>query len=439
VDAFGIFSLDLPTKEERTFISCSILICQPGKPDILTLFPQIQIISGHKIQRHDAYSVRIEAVLLALRNSPIPIENPVMAQIIRGTLPIPKSITVSTSRLPNFLDKGYRVPCSGYHFLGYLSHINHRVDNNIAESSAEYSSGELISSLSTAGAAEFFRVHQPMDVIPESHFIIIFTLPPIIATMPLERSFSASSITSESSLLSMDSDFNFSPETTGFYEELCRNTMQPDPQSLAAPIVDVPQSSPPPSLPSGSPQPSLSPSLHHPLSNSGATHSSPPFSLSGSTRPSPYRSPHHGQSNTIESILLILPTLSPPEDASLYHNAKYTPKIALVKMIRERQAIGHLLDILDLDATTSRLNVTNTYSDAAQNTYELTSGSVLKACGWKPGTFQNKGSGYKKAEKVAKMVWRGSVPNGLSPIISVLASCLINPHRSNQYTWAGEL
>ncbi|KAJ7235925.1 hypothetical protein C8J57DRAFT_1248026 [Mycena rebaudengoi] len=57
------------------------------------------------------------------------------------------------------------------------------------------------------------------------------------------------------------------------------------------------------------------------------------------------------------------------------------------------QAIGRLLDILDLDATPSRLNVSNTYSDAAQNTYELTSGSVLRACGWKPGTFQNKGSG----------------------------------------------
>jgi hypothetical protein len=116
------------------------------------------------------------------------VEEPLLSDLITGTIPYPDLISVSTSRVPNFSSNVYRDASSGYQFIGLLSQVNTDVDDDLTEHTTTYTLGEVISAALTPESSQFFSTYWPMNVVPESNFVPIFSLHKA-SVIPSQRTF----------------------------------------------------------------------------------------------------------------------------------------------------------------------------------------------------------------------------------------------------------
>ncbi|KAJ6562084.1 hypothetical protein B0H19DRAFT_92645 [Mycena capillaripes] len=375
-------------------ISCSILVRQPDQAHILQVIPRLVIDGSQVVAREDASSVRIASLILALRTGiefqGFHIEEPLLASLITGTIHCPNLVSVSTTRIPDFSGSVYKEASSGYQFLGWLSQVNADAVDNCTQHTAVYTSGELISAAHTSKSADFFSTYRPMNVIPESHFILIFTLheespnhgssdSDIYSTFSSTYTSDAEVASSDFDVYSLDgiaTSFTSGPALSEVSEWTLSQSMYP----ISLPCVGDP---------------------NVPLTNGAVSAASP--------RPSPYPAPSRSRSGSVsgeEKILLLLSSLQPPVAHTVLRDAKYVRQnISLSGMIRNHRSMGMLLDICGVNSST-----TKTFTDLSAQTHSLTSKSVFGACGWSESTFGNKTSLYQNSEKAAKMSWSGVVP-----------------------------
>lgn len=427
--------------QNYNIISCSILVrrdSESNQEDVFQVIPRLAIHSSLKTPRGNASSVRIASLLQCLRTGiqfqSVVIENPLVTALITGTYPAPDSVGVSTTRVPDFSCDGYRGLTSGYQFLGELSQINLAVEHNHTQHSTAYTSGEIISTLLTPSLHDFFTIYGPMNVTPESNFILIFTvrngsttfLEPVLRH---SQSFSESVLSFETdSIFSLDPSFHISDgfvssqsgdsSPTSAYLEHINDAFQtpsfPDfscitnwENCIVSPLD--PQAE---SLGSASAQPHDT--RETAIGENHGLHPSPqPVASSASVRYSPYSNRRRNRSSSAASvatrntILLLLPGLTPPLEPSAVRDAEYAEG-DLLKMIRNHNSMGKLLNAFGLDS--SDLLTIHTFRDTADQPHRLSSKAVFKACGWNERTFRNKNSRYQNAEKAAKMEWLGEVP-----------------------------
>ncbi|KAJ7199942.1 hypothetical protein GGX14DRAFT_572375 [Mycena pura] len=397
-------------------ISCSILVKQLNEDDVFQIFPSLIIPRSLKIPRGDAFSVRITGLIENLRTHIFfqPLESLILTKMIDGTHPMPDSVSVSTTRVPDFDGDGFKAAGTGYLFLGKLSQVYHAITDNPTQHSFSYTSGdEVLSGHLTAKSRNFFASYAPMGVTAESNFSIIFTvqhngfaefLHPTSTNSGLFRSFSTTSFESDAAFFS-DSDlpefYNMPTNHTDVdsitaWENLNRIT-----SSAASDdhMIDT----------------TASPSGHeHKLTvvnTNRAFDSSSNSSIPSKSHSSPYSSrlrSRAGSLTTENSILLLLPTFVPALPSSAFHDAKFTEGRLMV-MVRNFGSMQQLLDIFSLQAN-YKAKRAMPFTDHAGKTHQLSAVGVLNACGWNHKTFQNKQSRYQNAEKVAKMEWKGPVP-----------------------------
>ncbi|KAJ6525971.1 hypothetical protein B0H19DRAFT_1197558 [Mycena capillaripes] len=354
-------------------ISCSILVKQPDQAHILQVIPRLVIDGSQVVAREDASSVRIASLILALRTGiefqGFHVEEPLLASLITGTIHCPNLVSVSTTRIPDFSESVYKEASSGYQFLGWLSQVNVDAIDNLYR---------------------FFSTYRPMNVFPESHFILIFTLheesphhgssdSDIYSTFSSTYTSDVEAPSSDFDVYSLDSiatSFTSGPALSEVSDWTLSQSMYP----ISLPCVGDP---------------------NVPLTNGAASAASP--------RPSPYPAPSRSRSGSVsgeQKILLLLSSLQPPVAHTVLRDAKYVRRnISLSGMIRNHRSMGMLLDLCGVNSST-----TKTFTDLSAQTHSLTSKSVFNACGWSESTFGNKTSLYQNSEKAARMSWSGVVP-----------------------------
>ncbi|KAJ6502996.1 hypothetical protein DFH09DRAFT_1102297 [Mycena vulgaris] len=134
--------------------------------------------------------------------------------------------------------------------------------------------------------------------------------------------------------------------------------------------------------------------------------SDPPASRRKSPYPARSRN-RSGSLSTEDTILLILPSLKPAHESSIFTEAKFVGG-NLLTMLENHAAMSKLLDVFGLDTSDpARISI---FHDQSNEAHKLSARAVLKACGWSESTFTNKGSRYRNAEKAAKMQWKGEEP-----------------------------
>ncbi|KAJ7451511.1 hypothetical protein B0H11DRAFT_2201646 [Mycena galericulata] len=386
-------------------ISCCVLVKRPNHEDIIQVIPRIVIEQSLKISRHDAFSIRIASLILSLRRGiqfqGFIIENSLTSDLITGAFQSPHLVGVSTSRIPAFSGDGYRSGNSGYQFLGMLSQINSDIEENLTPHSLAYTSGEVISTLLTPQSSDFFSIYRPMDILPESNFILIFTLHEDVTVKRHQPGSAHSDIYSTlsfSSASSIDADSNshaYEYDHTKVYSLSEIENAFPSPSPTFADtsrVVDW---------------------EHHITASPPPAHVSPPSApVYPPVRPNPYplRSRNRAGSLTTENtILLLLPTLTPPVGSSAFYDAIFLGgSSTLVEMIRNHGAMSNLLNLFVLDRTDS--SSCRIFTGTENQTHELSMRTVLAACGWTDSTFRNKLSRYQNAKKATVMQWKGEVP-----------------------------
>ncbi|KAJ7020747.1 hypothetical protein C8F04DRAFT_1274584 [Mycena alexandri] len=163
-------------------ISCSILLTGFSEDDIFEIVLSLAVRRALIKKSADASSVRIAALVQALRTGlefgHIILENQTLIEIITGTFSPPNAVGISTTRVPDFTAKPFEAPRfaaagTGYHFLGGLDQIYQAVDADETMHSMTYSKGEVFSARVSPGTKEFFATYAPMEVTAESNFTII--------------------------------------------------------------------------------------------------------------------------------------------------------------------------------------------------------------------------------------------------------------------------
>ncbi|KAF8208062.1 hypothetical protein K438DRAFT_2012900 [Mycena galopus ATCC 62051] len=379
-------------------ISCSLFVNQPNHGSILQVIPRLVINDSQVIAREDACSIRIASLILALRTGlefqEFHIEEPLLSNLITGMVHCPSLVSVSTTRIPNFLGDVYKEASSGYQFLGQLPQVNADVVANCTQHTSVYTSGELISAALTSKSTEFFSAYRPMNITPESHFILIFTLretSPIL-TQSLESSdsdvYSILSCASDTELPSSD----FDPYLFDGIGTAVTSGSEISDWAHSGSIYPV--------SPLGAGDPILS-------ATGGIVVSAAPMAA-------PYLVPSRSRSHSVsteDKILLLLSTCLPPVvPETVLRDAKYVRRHSTLSgMIRNHKAMGTLLRLCGLGSSQ-----THTFKDTNTLTHSLTYKAVNNACGWSLSTYGNKNSQYQNSEKAARMAWRGDVPpNGL--------------------------
>lgn len=357
------------------------------------------------VAREDASSFRITSLILALRTAlefqAFRIEEPLLASLIAGTVQCPSQVSVSTTRIPDFKGDGYKGESSGYQFLGHLSEVNLDVVENCTQHTKVYSFGEVISAALTPRSAEFFSNNRPLDIIPESHFILIFTFrkgslhPQGSGGSDIYHTFSSTHasdlelpLSDFSDLEIPSSDFSAYPFHNSDTDFTSRLSEWAHSQSAC------PVSNPDTGGDLGGPV------LHAPSRAVSVT--------SPRTGPYPSRS-RSGSVSTEQKIILLLSQsthLPPTTPDTILRDAKFVRRNStLSAMIRNHRAMGILLKLCGPDSSQ-----TLTFEDPSAQTRSLTYESVMKACGWSDKTFSNKESHYRNSEKAAGMAWTGDGP-----------------------------
>ncbi|KAJ6602610.1 hypothetical protein DFH09DRAFT_1068994 [Mycena vulgaris] len=405
----SLAAFDLPSNDHSSvldfdIISCCIVIKQSNKGSIFQVFPRLAIEQSLKITQEDTSSVRIESLIQCLRTGlqfqSLFIETQLLTELIAGTFDLPKSVGVSTTRIPDFSGEGYRAVSSGYQFLGRLSQINLAVDDLRFHHTPEYTSGEIISALLTAKSSDFFDTYRPMKVAPHTTFILIFTVQNHLQTPSPYHLLGQSSIPRSHSVGSFESDsmYLFDQHVSGSSDDSTRASSVDMIQSvLQAPII--------PDIPGDSHwERSISPLISDELAEN--RFSDPPASRRKSPYPARSRN-RSGSLSTEDTILLILPSLKPAHESSIFTEAKFVGG-NLLTILENHAAMSKLLDVFGLDTSDpARISI---FHDQSNEAHKLSARAVLKACGWSESTFTNKGSRYRNAEKAAKMQWKGEEP-----------------------------
>ncbi|KAJ6600314.1 hypothetical protein DFH09DRAFT_1070126 [Mycena vulgaris] len=411
---------------EFEIISCSVFVRRPGEEDIFQVFPRLAIERSLKVGREDASSVRIASLIQALRAGiqfqSLVIESHLVTQLIAGTFDLPDSVTVGTTRIPDFSGDGFRAASSGYQFLGRLSQIISAVDDNLIRHTPAYTSGEIISALLTTNSRDFFAIYRPMNVTPETHFILVFYIQPrptilfpqpALADLGICRSFSESSFDTDS-MFSMDQSFSGSSDDFSNLrtaEHALDNMVQPPPFSdmVGAPNWEVYVSSMLSDMHKSPPNDSMGSSQSGEFTTClsvNATSSSP--NPPDVTRRLPYPArKRSGSLSTETSILLLLPLFTPPVGSSILRESSFIVG-DLLGMVKNHAAMTKLLDLFGLDCTDP--TSTRTLHDQNDDSHKLSTKAVFKVCGWSESTFNNKRSRYQNTEKAAKMTWQGEIP-----------------------------
>ncbi|KAF7372405.1 hypothetical protein MVEN_00101600 [Mycena venus] len=307
-----------------------------------------------------------------------------------GTVPSPDSITVSTSRVPNFSGNAYRNAGSGYQFIGLLAQVNMDVENDLTHHTTAYTSGEVISATLTPDSAPFFSAYRPMNVVPESNFILIFTVP------------------SQSPHLGSPT-FGFGSPDLDFFDGLMH--LSPGSRTEGSDWER--------GIPAHSIHALPVPQLLQADTQRFETRGSPDennldLTSAGTLRTLPTASPpplrrRSGSISTEQRILLHLSTLQPPVGNSAFHDAKFVARGNSVRgMIENHGSMVRLLDLCGLES--SKPARFEGSSGADVQTHQLTIKAMFKACGWSESTFGNKTSRYQNAEKAARSCWNGTAP-----------------------------
>jgi hypothetical protein len=411
--------------DDARIISCSILVKQGNRADIVQVIPRLVIDHSRVILRDDASSVQIASLILALRAGiefqGFRIEEPLLSDLITGTIPYPDLVSVSTSRVPNFSSNAYRDADSGYQFIGLLSQVNTDVDNDLTQHTTAYTSGEVISAALTPESSQFFSTYRPMNVVPESNFVLIFSLHKESA-IPSQC---PESMNPDIHNTFVASEPAFNPLNAPLFDFVTANLCSFD--GLAEPFYS-------PALPEelnwdhifptqpiySMSAPQVLQERSHDLEIEGGLgdhsldlHSRASAALPTPPRSSPYPTPSRsrcGSISTEQRILLFLAAVQPPVGNSPFHDAKFVVRNnTLTGMIRNHRSMTKLLDICGLDC--SAPDRVRSFSGSDTQTHKLTVESVFIACGWSESTFGNKTSRYQNAEKAAKMHWNGAVPD----------------------------
>ncbi|KAJ7698849.1 hypothetical protein B0H16DRAFT_1705915 [Mycena metata] len=402
-------------------ISCSILIRSSDHDDIFEIIPSLFVRRSLKITREDASSIRVAALMLALRTAVefdhLALENAMLTDIINGVYHSPNSVKVSTTRVPDFNGERFKAHGTCHVSLGDLSKLYLAVDNNRVKHSSLYSPGEILSAFEHSSADGFFAKHAAMGVTPRSNFSIIFTIRPdpsttgFLLSSPigghLRRSFSVSSLSSDP----MSSDDTFAYLTSAYSVD------------SAPPSIDTSDASVYPALAF---QPgSIHCAGNEPTNLTGVPH----LDHSPSSNTHSYSSPHPGTPSPVanrtragslshraikETLQLLLSTRTPPLESSALFAAERLKEprgpgsIKLLDMIQNFTAVQNLLVAFGLEAT----KVEVVFTDPAGQDHKLSGETVLRGLGWPFQTFKNKSEIYLRATKAAKMDWKGAVPTG---------------------------
>ncbi|KAF7326472.1 hypothetical protein MVEN_02614300 [Mycena venus] len=356
--------------EEPQIISCTILVKQVNQADIIQVVPRLVIAHSQVILRGDASSVRIASLILALRTGiqfqGFQVEEPLLSALLMGTVPSPDSITVSTSRVPNFSGNAYRNAGSGYQFIGLLAQVNMDIP------------------------PRSFSAYRPMNVVPESNFILIFTVP------------------SQNPHLGSPT-FGFGSPDLDFFDGLTH--LSPGSRTEGSDWER--------GIPAHSIHALPAPQLLQADTQRFETRGSPDennldLTSAGTLRTLPTASPpplrrRSGSISTEQRILLHLSTLQPPVGNSAFHDAKFVARGNSVRgMIENHGSMVRLLDLCGLES--SKPARFEGSSGADVQTHQLTIKAVFKACGWSESTFGNKTSRYQNAEKAARSYWNETAP-----------------------------
>ncbi|KAJ7633531.1 hypothetical protein DFH06DRAFT_1337017 [Mycena polygramma] len=415
---------DLPHWESK-IISCSILVRRPHCKDIPQVIPRVAIEPLLVIIREGASSVRIASLILALRaglhSRGFLIEDPFLADLINGTSDPSSFINVSTSRVPNFSANTYQNWDSGYQFIGPLSQVNAEVDSILTGHTTVYTSGELISAIVTPDSSQFFSTYRPMSILPESHFILIFTLreDTISSLRPDSANSSMKTTSSLSPLSSFDTDRFSSPHETADYmmNDIDISNLSPSLAAYSA-LSDL-------SIPEGMPgllvatpcsrntdTETKPDGAYSNGKHTGLTCHSMPSTAPLCLRSSPYPTAPRSRSSSVSmphKILEFLSTLNPPVGNSAFNNAKFAARHPiLADMIRNHAFMVTLLGLCGLDYSEPARTHTFIAPDGQTRVFSVE--VLLKACSWKDGTFKNKNSCYQNAKKAAKMEWTAVIP-----------------------------
>ncbi|KAJ6540074.1 hypothetical protein DFH09DRAFT_1090081 [Mycena vulgaris] len=126
--------------------------------------------------------------------------------------------------------------------------------------------------------------------------------------------------------------------------------------------------------------------------------SDPPASRRKSPYPARSRN-RSGSLSTEDTILLILPSLKPAHESSIFTEAKFVGG-NLLTILKNHAAMSKLLDVFGLDTSDpARISI---FHDRSNEAHKLSARAVLKACGWSENIVMQK--------KAAKMQWKGEEP-----------------------------
>ncbi|KAJ6517336.1 hypothetical protein C8R47DRAFT_1312852 [Mycena vitilis] len=402
---------DLPQWESK-IISCSILVRRPHCKDIPQVIPRVAIEPSLVIVREGASSVRIASLILALRASlhsrGFLVEDSFLADLINGTSDPSHFINVSTTRVPNFSANAYQNWDSGYQFIGPLSQVNAEVDSILTGHTTVYTSGELISAIITPDSSQFFSTYRPMSILPESHFILIFTVrdDTIALLRPDSANSSMRTTSSLSPLSSFDADdFSSTHEAADYMmNNVDISNLSPLPDAYSA-LSDG-------FVPEGEVDAAGLLVATACYDTDKETKSDDASSNGKRAGFSPYPTAARVRSGSLSmqhKILGFLSTLNPPVGNSAFNDAKFVsrPPI-LADMIRNHAFMVTLLGLCGLDYSDPARKHTFIAPDGQTHVFSVA--GVLKACGWKDGTFKNKTSCYQNAKKAAKMGWTATIP-----------------------------
>ncbi|KAJ7686978.1 hypothetical protein B0H14DRAFT_3534316 [Mycena olivaceomarginata] len=275
-----------------------------------------------------------------------------------------------------------------------------------------YTAGEVISATLTPDSAQFFSAYRPMNIVPESNFILIFTVPPQgpeSVNSDIQSIFSSPPSPSLASFSFGSPTASFGSPDLDFFDGLMDPFPSPGSWTEGS---DWEHGIPAYSI-HAIPAPQVLPD------DTLETHGSPDensFDLTSAetlltlpTSSSPLLRRRSGSISTEQRILLHLSTLQPPVGNSAFLDAKFVARQnSLRGMIENHGSMLRLLDLCGLELSKPARFKGSSGPDIP--THQLTIKAVFKACGWSESTFENKTSRYQNAEKAARLCWNGTAP-----------------------------
>ncbi|KAJ7228028.1 hypothetical protein B0H12DRAFT_1148181 [Mycena haematopus] len=368
-------------------ISIHIQVKIMGQPDTEQVFAGIHFPSSLITERGPPGNKTKTATLLGLlcglryhvKQTGVPV-NPSIIEILTGELPA-ANITAATTRAPNFGEGTYRNVHTGFRELGFLADAS-----GLIPAPGFAAALDVPATLGTEAGAHYFVVWSGMDVIPASHFVIIFIVEHTTPSPFIRYSLEDDRLPSPSS---------FTPSSFMPTDPLMRSM----PSSMQSYSASPSQSSGP------SRRQSHSPSLY------------PPPMVQGSSL----------RGTALELCRTLVPNFDQLKSAAMF--ARGTRRNDLVTLVRSHIAMENIIVSLGLDP--ANLKWAKSFRRGDQPEIELSAFDIIHAFGWAEGTFTSKKSLYKSAKVISGRHWNGAAietdPGRLG---------IQNVYRGIQFIWA---